>query len=36
VGTTVAVPAIDWLPVKVPPLALEAVAVQAVLPAELH
>jgi hypothetical protein len=36
VGTTVVVPVIDWLPVKVPPLALDAAAVQPVLSAELH
>jgi hypothetical protein len=36
VGTTVAVPDIDWLPVKVPPLALDAAAVHPVLSAELH
>jgi hypothetical protein len=36
VGTTAAVPDIDWLPVKVPPLVLDAAAVQPVLLAELH
>jgi hypothetical protein len=36
VGTAVAVPVIAWLPVKVPPLVLDAAAVQSVLLAELH
>jgi len=36
VGTTVAVPVVDWLPVNVPPLVLDAAAVQPVLLAELH
>jgi hypothetical protein len=36
VGTTVAIPLTDWLPVKLPPLAAVADAVHPVLLVELH
>jgi len=35
-GTIIALPLMDWLPVNVPPLALDTVAVQAVALAEVH